>query len=197
MLLADKNQTLTDFQHQTLEIREKELNYFVALYNGISGIAAMMAGFGFGSLKIEFPDSTSYMLQIAYLTITASAIGLELLAILNAATCSVFGPGKFLRGKDGLASANQAVSVLEEKSEITLQYFLMGFGCIIISSSLKAFILHSFFNALIVSCGLLAVSFYLLTVGQRIIDRLYVEKKQAISGLIQGDQVIDPTDAKL
>ena len=60
MLLADKNQTLTDFQHQTLEIREKELNYFVGLYNGISGIAAMMAGFGFGSLKIQFPDETPY-----------------------------------------------------------------------------------------------------------------------------------------
>ena len=44
MILADKNQTLTDFQHQTLEIREKELNYFVDLYNGISGIAAMMVG---------------------------------------------------------------------------------------------------------------------------------------------------------
>ena len=52
MLLADKNQTLTDFQHQTLEIREKELNYFVSLYSSIAGIAAMMAGFGFGSLKI-------------------------------------------------------------------------------------------------------------------------------------------------
>ena len=58
MLLADKNQTLTDFQHQTLEIREKELNYFVSLFGGISGIGAMMAGFGFGSLHIAFPDST-------------------------------------------------------------------------------------------------------------------------------------------
>ena len=58
MLLADKNQTLTEFQHQTIEIREKELNYFVTFYNSISGIAAMMAGFGFGSLKIDFPEGT-------------------------------------------------------------------------------------------------------------------------------------------
>jgi len=41
-----------------LEIREKELNYFVSLYGGISGIGAMMAGFGFSSLHIAFPDST-------------------------------------------------------------------------------------------------------------------------------------------
>ena len=169
----------------------------MAFYNGISGISAMMAGFGFGSLRIEFPETTNFIVQIAYLSITASAIGLNLLAILNSATCSVFGPGKFLRGRDGLKSANDAVDVLEEKSEVTLKYFLAGFGCIVISSSLKAFILNSFFNALIVSCGLLIMSLYLKTVGERILTKLYVEKKSAISGLIQGDQVIDPTDAKL
>jgi hypothetical protein len=37
MLSADKNVTLTEFQIQTLQIREKELNYFVGLYNSISG----------------------------------------------------------------------------------------------------------------------------------------------------------------
>lgn len=66
MLTADKNVTLTEFQIQTLQIREKELNYFVSLYNSISGkkmniftnsyyfigIAAMLAGFGFSSLKM-------------------------------------------------------------------------------------------------------------------------------------------------
>ena len=59
MLTADKNATLTEFQIQTLQIREKELNYFVGLYNSISGIAAMLAGFGFSSLKMSVPSSTS------------------------------------------------------------------------------------------------------------------------------------------
>ena len=184
MLLADKNQTLTDFQHQTLEIREKELNYFVQLYNGISGISAMMAGFGFASLKISFPESTSRLLQILYLSITTCAIGFQLCAILNAATCSVFGPGKFLRGKHGLASANHAVNVLEQKSEVTIAYFLLGFAGIIVSSSLKAFILHTFVNALIVSIGLAIMSYYLVTIGQRIKQKLYVESNAAISGII-------------
>lgn len=109
MLTADKNVTLTQFQIQTLQIREKELNYFVSLYNGISGIAAMLAGFGFSSLKMDFPKNTSTLIEILYLSITASAIGLELCAILNAATCSVFGPGKFLRGRGGIDSAEQVV----------------------------------------------------------------------------------------
>ena len=118
----------------------------------------MMAGFGFSSLKIEFPSTTSQILQIAYLSFTASAIGLELCAILNSAIISVFGPGKFLRGHKGLESANEAVQVMEDFSEVTIQYFLMGFGCIIVSSSLKAFILHSFLNAVIVSIGLYVMS---------------------------------------
>jgi hypothetical protein len=102
MLSADKNVTLTEFQINTLQIREKELNYFVGLYNSISGIAAMLAGFGFSSLKMSFPEKTSMFLEIIYLGITACAIGLELCAILNSATCSVFGPGKFLRGSEGI-----------------------------------------------------------------------------------------------
>ena len=47
------------------------------------------------------------------MTFTASAIGLELCAILNSATMSVFGPGKFLRGKGGIESAEEVVKILE------------------------------------------------------------------------------------
>lgn len=57
----------------------------------IIGIAAMLAGFGFSSLKMQFPKDTSILVEIIYLAITASAVGLELCAILNAACCSVFG----------------------------------------------------------------------------------------------------------
>ena len=60
----------------------------------------------------------------------------------------------------------------------------MGFGCIVISSIFKAFILHHFINALIVSVGLLVMSFYLVQVGNRIKNNLYVEKNNAISGVI-------------
>ena len=100
----------------------------------------MLAGFGFSSLKMSFPEKTSMFVEIIYLGITACAIGLELCAILNSATCSVFGPGKFLRGSEGIQAAEKAVAVLEEKSEITLTYFMLGLYCIVISSALKAFI---------------------------------------------------------
>jgi len=65
----------------------------------------MLAGFGFSSLKMDFPEKTSILMQILYLSFTAAAIGFELCAIINASTCSVFGPGKFLRGKGGVNAA--------------------------------------------------------------------------------------------
>ena len=184
MLSADKNVTLTEFQIQTLQIREKELNYFVNLYNAISGIAAMLAGFGFSSLKMQFPSTTSTVLQIVYLAITASAIGLELCAILNSACCSVFGPGKFLRGKQGLESAEKAVQVLEEKSEITLTYFMLGLYSIVLSSAFKAFILYTLWNACVVSAGLVFMSYLLINSGRRIFNNMYVDKHKAITGKI-------------
>lgn len=122
----------------------------------------MLAGFGFSSLKMEFPAHTSTLLQIIYLSITASAVGLELCAILNAATCSVFGPGKFLRGRGGIEAAEEVVKVLEDKTEITLSYFMTGLYCIVLSSGLKAFILYSLINASIVCAGLVMMTYILI-----------------------------------
>ena len=34
-----------------------------------------MAGFGFSSLNIDFPETTSSIMMIAYLSITACAVG--------------------------------------------------------------------------------------------------------------------------
>ncbi len=130
-----------------------------------------------------------------YLSVTACAIGLELCAILNSATCSVFGPGKFLRGKGGIESAEQAVKVLEDKTEVTLGYFMTGLYCIVLSSSLKAFIQYSLLNASIVCAGLVMMTYTLIVTGRRIFKNLYVDHRSAKTGKI--DRIIDPTNIKL
>ena len=107
------------------------------------------------------------------------------------------GPGKFLRGKGGLKAAEHAVQVLEDKSEITLTYFMLGLYCIVISSALKAFFFYSLINASIVCCGLIAMSYVLITSGKRIFNNMYVEKSDAIRGGIDREQVYDPTKVKI
>ena len=164
----------------------------MSLYNGISGIGAMLAGFGFSSLRMQFPAETPAFVQIIYLSITASAVGLELCAILNASTCAVFGPGKFLRSKGGPEDAEKVLSVLEDKIEVTLGYFMTGLYCIVLSSALKAFVQYSFMNACIVACGLVAMTYVLIQAGRRIFKSMYVQKGHALSGKMQ--QIFDPTN---
>ena len=91
MLTADKNATLTGFQIQTLDIRSKELNYFVSLYNCVSNMAAFVAGFAFSNLTSELPEDTNYIVKGLFLIITASSIGLEICSIGISTVCSVFG----------------------------------------------------------------------------------------------------------
>ena len=94
------------------------------------------------------------------------------------------GPGKFLRGQGGLKAAEQAVNVLEEKSEITLAYFMIGLYCIVLSSALKAFILYTLWNALVVTGGLVMMTYILIDAGRRIFNNMYVEKNRSIRGKI-------------
>lgn len=102
----------------------------------------------------------------------------------------------FLRGKHGIQSAEKAVRVLEDKSEITLTYFMLGLYCIVMSSAMKAFFFYSFLNALIVCAGLVFMSYVLVSSGKRIFKNMYVEKDDAIRGEIGRDQVGDPTKVR-
>ena len=70
-----------------------------------------------------------------------------------------------MRGQGGIQAAEKAVQVLEDKSEITLTYFMMGLYCIVISSALKAFILYTLWNACVVAAGLTLMTYVLVTAG--------------------------------
>ena len=87
--------------------------------------------------------------------------------------------------------------MLEEKSEITLAYFMIGLYCIVLSSALKAFILYTLWNALVVAGGLVMMTYILIDAGKRIFNNMYVEKNQAVRGKIDRDQVYDPTNIKI
>ena len=74
---------------------------------------------------------------------------------------------------------------------------MSGLVCIVISSSLKAFIQYSFVNAVVVSCGLVCMTYILVKSGRRIFKNMYVDKGKAITGKITTDQIYDPTNIKL
>ena len=61
---------------------------------------------------------------------------------------------------------------------------MIGLYCIVLSSALKAFILYSLWNALVVTAGLVFMTYMLVSAGKRIFDTMYVEKEKAIRGKI-------------
>ena len=71
--------------------------------------------------------------------------------------------------------------------DITLGYFMAGLICIVISSSLKAFIQYSFINATIVCIGLVFMTYILVLSGRRIFKNMYVDRNAAITGKISAD----------
>ncbi len=196
MLLADKKATMTEFHIQTLQLREKELDFFVKFYNSISSIGAFLAGFAFSSLKTSLPPDSDVVILVLFLSLTAASIGFQLCAIMNSCACSVFGPGLFLRGPEGMRSAEKAIDVLQFKSDQTLKYFIMGVACTIMSCMLKSFLLYSTFEGIIVTLVLLAMSFVLNSHARNIFHSLYVPPESAISGKIEQSQVADPTNVR-
>jgi len=74
---------------------------------------------------------------------------------------------------------------------------MLGLYCIVLSSALKAFILYTLWNALVVAGGLVAMTYILINAGKRIFNNMYVEKDKAIRGKIDKEQVFDPTNIKL
>lgn len=74
---------------------------------------------------------------------------------------------------------------------------MIGLYCIVLSSALKAFILYTLWNALVVTAGLMVMTYMLVGAGKRIFNNMYVEKDKAIRGKIDREQVYDPTNIKL
>ncbi len=74
---------------------------------------------------------------------------------------------------------------------------MIGLYCIVISSALKAFILYTLWNALVVTGGLVLMTYMLVGAGKRIFNNMYVEKDKAIRGKIDREQIYDPTNIKL
>jgi hypothetical protein len=98
-----------------------------------------------------------------------------------------------LRGNRGLKSMEVAVDVLQNKSEQTLKYFMMGLYGQIISSAILAWIRYSALNALLINMGLAGLCIFIMKWAEQIFSDLYVKKEEALVGQIRAEQVADPS----
>ena len=88
MINAIKNSTLTDLQVKTLNIREKELNYWSTTFQTMASQSALLAGFCYGGLSMEIEGKVPGLIQFGYLATTTGGMGFGLLCITIAALVS-------------------------------------------------------------------------------------------------------------
>lgn len=125
MLHADKRALEQNLKVNLLRIREKELHFYTENCVAIGTQASLLAGFAYaGLIQVDIPDHVNETLKTAYLCVTTTAMGLELVAVLNSTLCSMLGPGLALRGPDG--SMHKAVDEMMEEYRLTFFFFGIG-----------------------------------------------------------------------
>ena len=99
MLFADKRALETNLKVSLLAIREKELNFYTTNCLAVGTQSALLAGFAYSGLtQVAFPHEAPYLIKLLYLLVTTTAMGFELIAVMNTTLLSMVGPGLALRG---------------------------------------------------------------------------------------------------
>lgn len=136
MIRADADALRGQIMLRKAEIREKELVFFLNNLNTISATSAVIAGFSFSSLvTTSLPDREfSRGLKLSYFLFQALSMILELVALLNANLCAIFGEELALRGPEN--GMENAVLGLQKENKIIIWYFRMGIACFMIAGTL-------------------------------------------------------------
>ncbi|CAE7504238.1 unnamed protein product [Symbiodinium natans] len=80
MLQANKGNVISKFHKTSLEIRNHELRYYLGVFNRLSAISSILAGFASSALTMSVPEWEDSLLVMAFLIFTGSAFGMNLMA---------------------------------------------------------------------------------------------------------------------
>merc|ERR1719245_1602150 len=126
-------------------------------------------------------------LVVAFLIFTGSAFGMNLLVILIATLCCLWGPGKALRGNDS-AHLFEAIDILERYQQIAMRFFVMGLFSYFISSIMVTWLFFDHLGA-VLATGLVSMFLFLLVRQSLVIRRAFITSQPFSTGYIRGDAV--------
>merc|ERR1719210_1687411 len=84
-------------------------------------------------MMLSVPRWEDPWLVVAFLIFSGAAFGMNLLVILIATLCCLWGPGKALRGNEP-EHLHDAITILEQKQQVAMRFFMMGLFSYFISS---------------------------------------------------------------
>mmetsp|Transcript_30719 Transcript_30719/g.89139 ORF Transcript_30719/g.89139 Transcript_30719/m.89139 type:complete len:196 (+) Transcript_30719:174-761(+) len=185
MIQANKGSVITGFHKTSLEIRYKELRYFMGVFNRMSGVSGLLAGFAASAMMLSVPRWENPWLVVAFLVFTGGAFGMNLLVILIATLCCLWAPGKALRGNDD-QHLHDTIAILESKQQLAMRFFVFGLFSYFISSIMVTWLFFDHLGA-VLATGLVTVFLFLLVRQSLVIRRAFITSQPFTSGYIRGN----------
>lgn len=188
MIQATKAKVVTHFHLTSLNIRNFELEYFLMVFDKLSSISSLLAGFASSALMVGIPRKDNPILVVVFLITTSSAFGAHLLVVIVATMCIMWGPGKALRGEDA-TSMDWAIYILEQTQITTQRYFIFGLVCYFISSVVVVWLLFDLRGAMVITTIFGCIMVWLFCKSQSIYTAL--SPQQVVSGRLKGNPIKD------
>eukprot|EP00397_Hematodinium_sp_SG-2012_P036878 GEMP01039867.1.p1 GENE.GEMP01039867.1~~GEMP01039867.1.p1 ORF type:complete len:206 (+),score=23.27 GEMP01039867.1:587-1204(+) len=187
MIQANKGFTLSKFHQKGLDIRKHELEYFSMVFDRMSSVSGMLATFASSAMMLRVPRWKNPYLIMLFLTFTGAALGLHLIVILMSTLCSLWGPGKALRGDNG-SHVHRTIEILEDVQQSAMRYFIAGLFCYFISSMMVSWIFFDQVGA-VLTTGFLTLFLVVLVRQSLMIRRAFITSQKFTSGRLRGNPV--------
>mmetsp|Transcript_51489 Transcript_51489/g.130833 ORF Transcript_51489/g.130833 Transcript_51489/m.130833 type:complete len:217 (+) Transcript_51489:112-762(+) len=184
MLQLFKNEAITKVARKQMEIRQLELDWYTMNYDTMALQATLFAGFSFDHITDPVPEGTALWMEVAYVSLTAIALGFELCVCMSCTFCCIFGKGLALRGPHGARSVHVAVENLEKEQRLVFTQFVTGIIAYLLSHILQLWIYFRPRIALTVSIPLVI---FVVTIGYYvwyIVNALVLDDSKALTGQI-------------
>merc|ERR1719401_2739957 len=136
-------------------------------------------------MMLSVPRWENPWVVVAFLMFTGSAFGMNLLVILIATLCCLWGPGKALRGNDSV-HLHETIEILERQQQIAMRFFVMGLFSYFISSIMVTWLFFDSLGALL-STVLLTVALFILVRHSLVIRHAFITPQPFTTGYIRGN----------
>lgn len=186
MLQASKASAVTEFHKNTLEVRKMELDYYLMVFDQLSTISSLLAGFASSALMVPIPRKDNPYIVTLFLLSTGSALGSHLLVVIVTTMCIMWGPGHALRGEDA-SYVDNAVFVLDTTKDSMERFFIFGLICYLASSVLVVWLLFDLRGAITVSVIFAFITIWMVTKSVRIAQHLLPGKY--VSGHVKFNRI--------
>lgn len=183
---ASKANVVTKFHLRSLGIRNAELEYYLMVFGRMAEIASFLGGSASAALTIDISKDESLVLKATYLMVASSAFGAFLLVLIISAMCSMWGPGKALRGEDA-AAMDYAIYILENAQRCAMRFFCFGLLCFLLAAFLLCWLLFKFKGSVWASAILAMMFLFLFQKGAIIFTVL--NSGTSVSSALRGNLV--------